>query len=228
MDVDDDVPVTADNVMDIDERKQKYSIAAHKVVEEVLQKESNSKLSDKDIGTIVKQIVNTYSWRIEKYPNHTIESMKEELEFALEAFLESEFPQFEKFAESIAVKFVDSVMKSTAALGQGMPRMVSVGYGITGTTLTHNFDLHRFQEQHVDNVFQEYSVNPQNYVGPYFCFVQSSGMGKTKIMAEYRKGFEAAESKSRCACKLVLYPAQFFSMRKAKEQYSTQSWISRR
>ena len=61
MDVDDDVPVTADNVMDIDERKQKYSIAAHKVVEEVLQKESNSKLSDKDIGTIVKQIVNTYS-----------------------------------------------------------------------------------------------------------------------------------------------------------------------
>lgn len=91
MDVDDDVPVTADNVMDIDERKQKYSIAAHKVVEEVLQKESNSKLSDKDIGTIVKQIVNSYSRRIEKFPNHTIESIKELLEFALEFFLSLSF-----------------------------------------------------------------------------------------------------------------------------------------
>ena len=69
------------------------------------------------------------------------------------------------------------------------PRMVSVGFKIQDTELSHTVDLDCFAEK-VEKLFKwwdEKDDDPNKLVGPYLCFVQSSGMGKTKLMYEYRK-----------------------------------------
>ena len=71
-------------------------------------------------------------------------------------------------------------------------RMVDVDYEIVNRKLSHNYDLDRFTET-LEDVFDWYEGGMETRrqaskkVGPYLCFVQSSGMGKTKIMYEYRK-----------------------------------------
>ena len=67
------------------------------------------------------------------------------------------------------------------------PRMVSVAYDIHGTQLSHKYDLDCFSK-HVNSLFKTYhGTEIKTLIGPYFCFVQSSGMGKTKIMYEYKR-----------------------------------------
>ena len=67
-------------------------------------------------------------------------------------------------------------------------RMVNVGFQIAETKLSHKYDLTSFSK-HIDGLFGICTdpMQLRKYVGPYFCFVQSSGMGKTKILWEYRK-----------------------------------------
>lgn len=67
-------------------------------------------------------------------------------------------------------------------------QMVSVDFQIQGTELFHSHDLQCFSER-IDHVFQWHTdmQMKRQFVAPYFCFVQSSGMGKTKIMHEYEK-----------------------------------------
>ena len=67
-------------------------------------------------------------------------------------------------------------------------QMVSVDFQIQGAALFHRYDLQCFSER-MDHVFQWHTdmQMKRQYVAPYFCFVQSSGMGKTKIMHEYKK-----------------------------------------
>ncbi|KAG7345905.1 hypothetical protein IV203_004972 [Nitzschia inconspicua] len=70
---------------------------------------------------------------------------------------------------------------------------VYIDYHITDTELTHDCDLVSFAN-HVETLATEYwndvdsNKNPR-YVAPYFCLVQSSGMGKTKLLYEYRKTY---------------------------------------
>ncbi|KAG7339350.1 hypothetical protein IV203_025579 [Nitzschia inconspicua] len=69
-------------------------------------------------------------------------------------------------------------------------RAVTIEYQITNTELSHNCDLLSFAK-HVETLATEYWNNSNSnesppYVAPYFCFIQSSGMGKTKLLYEYR------------------------------------------
>ena len=65
-------------------------------------------------------------------------------------------------------------------------RIVNVDFQIVESKLSHKYDLKCFTKRMVE-VF-EWHTNPKGvYAAPYFCFVQSSGMGKTKIMYEYKK-----------------------------------------
>ena len=65
--------------------------------------------------------------------------------------------------------------------------IVNVDFQIANTRLSHTYDLERFSVR-VDHLFDchEKWREREKYVAPYFCFVQSSGMGKTKILWEYQ------------------------------------------
>ena len=54
---------------------------------------------------------------------------------------------------------------------------------MTDTRLTHTFDVSEL-EARIDDVFTTFydQKNKGGYYAPYLCFVQSSGMGKTKIV----------------------------------------------
>ena len=69
-----------------------------------------------------------------------------------------------------------------------LPRLVSVDFRIKDSKLSHTYDLECFSKS-LDHVFQchENDKERDNYVAPYFCFVQSSGMGKTKLLYEYNR-----------------------------------------
>ncbi|KAG7355319.1 hypothetical protein IV203_004675 [Nitzschia inconspicua] len=69
-------------------------------------------------------------------------------------------------------------------------RPVYVDYKITESDLSHDCDLLSFAK-HVETLATEYWNNSKSnesppFVAPYFCFIQSSGMGKTKLLYEYR------------------------------------------
>ena len=60
-------------------------------------------------------------------------------------------------------------------------------FQIANTTLSHQYDLECFSKR-VDHLFDchENEEERKKYGVPYFCFVQSSGMGKTKILWDYQ------------------------------------------
>lgn len=95
----------------------------------------------------------------------------------------------------------DSTQSDTTS---NLPRVVKADFMIKKTQLSHNCDLESFSK-HVDLLFDWYNHDPQSqpeYVGPYFCFVQSSGMGKTKLMYEYKQ--KQAKKNDQVAAYLVL------------------------
>jgi hypothetical protein len=72
--------------------------------------------------------------------------------------------------------------------------MVPVDYHIADTDLEYRFDLDQFVEK-IQYVAKEWNrtkdkskdLGKEKYIAPYFCFIQSSGMGKTKLMYEFAK-----------------------------------------
>jgi hypothetical protein len=68
------------------------------------------------------------------------------------------------------------------------PRISNMDFQITNSTLSHTHDLDCFTTR-VNHVIEchENKIERRKYVAPYFCFVQSSGMGKTKLLFEYHK-----------------------------------------
>ena len=61
-------------------------------------------------------------------------------------------------------------------------RLVKMDFRIKDSNLFHTYDLEYFSKR-LDYVFQchENAEERENYVAPYLCFVQSSGMGKTLV-----------------------------------------------
>jgi hypothetical protein len=88
-------------------------------------------------------------------------------------------------------------------------RMVPVDYEITNTILHHKFDLDEFVAK-ICSVAEEWNRTKDNsklkeeekYIAPYFCFIQSSGMGKTKLMYEFAQ-LTRREDKNNDVCKAV-------------------------
>jgi hypothetical protein len=94
-------------------------------------------------------------------------------------------PQIAQYALEILKAEVDVSVDS---------RMVPVDYHIADTDLEYRFDLDQFVEK-IQYVAKEWNrtkdkskdLGKEKYIAPYFCFIQSSGMGKTKLMYEFAK-----------------------------------------
>lgn len=83
---------------------------------------------------------------------------------------------------------VEKLLEELTATKRKDSRMVAIDYHIAGAPLHHRYDLDLFVEKIV-HVAHEWKTKKDDkvYVAPYFCFIQSSGMGKTKIMYEFQK-----------------------------------------
>jgi hypothetical protein len=114
---------------------------------------------------------------------HLPQDVKEEVKLDAMQFLKESFPSSERDPNA---------------------RMVAVDYKIVSTALSHTYDLRCFRKK-VVGVAKEWDKwkNHEKYIAPYFCFVQSSGMGKTKIMYEFAKTVND-DHDSEISCDLVL------------------------
>jgi hypothetical protein len=79
-------------------------------------------------------------------------------------------------------------------------RLVPVDYEISDSKLSHDADLKALLER-VDETFAWYNPGPRTYVAPYFPMIQSSGMGKTKLLHELR---EVLNKQDDTSCELCL------------------------
>jgi hypothetical protein len=91
-----------------------------------------------------------------------------------------------------AVMEAYNVWKETNDIGDdylevaNLRRLVNVDFRIKDSKLSHTYDLECFSNR-LDHVFDCQERETKTYLAPYFCFVQSSGMGKTKLMYEYNR-----------------------------------------
>jgi hypothetical protein len=83
---------------------------------------------------------------------------------------------------------------------KGPNRVADINFKIADTPFVYTYDLELFCK-HVDRMFtwHEESEERKKYMAPYFPLVQSSGMGKTKLLYEYQK-----KSKNDIESKLIL------------------------
>jgi hypothetical protein len=96
--------------------------------------------------------------------------------------------------QSIINDFLQRVSKSTSRKDAksllALPeRIADVDFHIRDTPLSHSFDVEAFVRQvkatrTTWEKYRDHREAKERYNAPYFCFVQSSGMGKTKIMYE--------------------------------------------
>ena len=97
--------------------------------------------------------------------------------------------------------------QSQTVSSESKDRMVPVNYFISDTALSHKYDVEKFvlQAERVSEWFTtagDDSIVASEYEdAPYFCVVQSSGMGKTKIMYE---GCKVLREKNKWYCFTVL------------------------
>jgi hypothetical protein len=82
-------------------------------------------------------------------------------------------------------------------------RVASIDLGIKTETLRHHFDLKLFTEA-IDELFKWTRLMSvrEKYLAPYFALVQSSGMGKTKLMYEFER--KSRDEESLCDARLLL------------------------
>ena len=78
--------------------------------------------------------------------------------------------------------------------GQNERRMVGISHRVADTELTHEFDVNELNRR-IEHIFQSFyeNDNQEGYYAPYLCFVQSSGMGKTKIIYELCKYYKSTQ-----------------------------------
>ena len=72
-------------------------------------------------------------------------------------------------------------------------KFVNIAFQVKETDMVHRLDVTAFADRVID-VYRQFYHDPDNkdnagikYIGPYFAFVQSSGMGKTKILFEFKQ-----------------------------------------
>lgn len=93
------------------------------------------------------------------------------------------------------------------AVSDSKERLASLDYRIANQRLSHLYDLKRFIEQVLETAGW-YCQSRKEQDAPYFCAIQSSGMGKTKIMYEACKVLASRPDESdqpeKWCCQLVL------------------------
>jgi hypothetical protein len=83
-----------------------------------------------------------------------------------------------EFAD-LAVAFVEAFENKSRV--RSKDRLAALDYKIVETQLSHTYDLQQFMKQ-VEHVARWYDEGKKSQDAPYFCAIQSSGMGKTKLM----------------------------------------------
>ena len=86
------------------------------------------------------------------------------------------------------VKFLQNGSMAGTNVDQKERQFVGISHKVMVTVLTHDFDMLQLKGR-ITIVFCTFyeEENTKGYYGPYICFVQSSGMGKTKILYELCK-----------------------------------------
>ena len=91
-----------------------------------------------------------------------------------------------------------SAIKPVPSRDEDIGRVADIEFDIETSTMTYTFDLHSFQNR-VDELFKWHDENDKavqnKYMAPYFPLVQSSGMGKTKLLHELSKKYDAQVQK---------------------------------
>lgn len=128
----------------------------------------------------------------EKYA-YMYEPLQHNPETCASLFPSSVFTKKKKLRQQLVAKLLAYFEPETAPSQPPERTMVNIVYQIQETSLSHNFDLQAFSTQ-IEDVFAAFFTDSRGargkeheYIAPYFVFVQSSGMGKTKILYEYKK-----------------------------------------
>lgn len=110
-------------------------------------------------------------------------------------------------------------------LGDSVGEVLNVGRGpniLDGldTELAHSFDLNEFSRR-VNSLFDwhDNATVRKKYVAPYFTLVQSSGMGKTKLLMEFRNALGKNPENSDIRCLTILCIDIFNNDEKKRKQY---------
>jgi hypothetical protein len=81
--------------------------------------------------------------------------------------------------------------KKNASMRFDSTRIADIEHEISSekTKMTFKFDLENFER--VNSIFNWYIEGEKAFIAPYFPVIQSSGMGKTKLLYEYKKKRES-------------------------------------
>jgi hypothetical protein len=190
---------------DIEERNEKIVKAVNNYVSNLANELGKSKDDLKGIvAALLKRLKKDEFWKKNE------ELQRGEIEVTTTNFFE--FVIHIENADISAA--LDSLMDELSSLNVVSPnsRIVPVNYHISDTELKHKFDLNQFVE-HIQSVATEWNAtkdtnNPnEKYIAPYFCFIQSSGMGKTKLMYEFAQLTRNDPSHKNLSCDLILSSA---------------------
>ena len=146
-----------------------------------------------------------------------VEKLKEFLELAKQARDGSEdLNQKIEYSELLGVcnYHLKQAQKPPTPSQQKIGRIADLDFGMD-TLLKHHFDLNRFT-QRVHGLFKWYDdVNEtETYMAPYFPLIQSSGMGKTKLLVEFRNHLD----KSAYSCHIILCKQKGSQKKQKKEE----------
>ena len=96
----------------------------------------------------------------------------------------------------------ESLRSTVTVQDNVVDRPVTIGYKIKDSDLSHQYDLQLFTKKVIEtdnNYYDDVGARgPNTYVAPYFCMIQSSGMGKTRLLYEYRNSTCSADDNTRC------------------------------
>lgn len=120
------------------------------------------------------ELANSVKIILDRYGNHG-----ERLEVFFMALVKMEL------LEATVKELVNFLQGPNADVGRGERQMVGISHKVLETSLTHNFDVNALKDR-INHIFQTFydNQNKDELYAPYLCFVQSSGMGKTKIIHE--------------------------------------------
>ena len=157
------------NKKDNEEENREKALAYHRNMIDALSKVRGAQ------GKELKRIKSLVSEKQDKYEKHLTRDQKINVKMLLEN-----------------IKMIIELKENTSTKASG--KIAKLDFHITDSNLTYKVDLDQFHQK-IMNLFTEFYGNDNNkttkqdgcdLMAPYFPLIQSSGMGKTKLMYEER------------------------------------------
>mmetsp|Transcript_10610 Transcript_10610/g.16193 ORF Transcript_10610/g.16193 Transcript_10610/m.16193 type:complete len:341 (+) Transcript_10610:116-1138(+) len=113
-----------------------------------------------------------------------------------------ENPNCLKGHDKLAKNFIEFTKQAEVSTERSF---VGISYRVKEKELSHQFDVDNFASS-VEHVFSKFYKDDDagEYIAPYFVFVQSSGMGKTKILYSYKNAVCDGQSKGEAQSALLV------------------------